>query len=91
MTKSRLGETGSGIIKKHPNLGSLKQNLHNLMSQHSVELVLQWIPGHIGIKGSEAADVLAKRGAALSQPNIHVVYETAGPANQNKHPRRLTK
>ena len=47
------------------------------MNQHPVEVVLQWIPGHSGIKGNEAADTLAKRGAALPQPDVPVNYETA--------------
>ena len=55
----------------------LTQNLHHLMNQHPVEVVLQWIPGHSGIKGNEAADTLAKRGAALPQPDVPVNYETA--------------
>ena len=55
----------------------LRQNLHHLMNQHSVDVVLQWIPGHSGIKGNDAADTLAKSGAALPQPDVPVNYETA--------------
>ena len=55
----------------------LQQNLHHLMSNHPAEVVLQWIPGHSGIRGNEAADALAKRGAALPQPDVPVTYETA--------------
>ena len=55
----------------------LRQNLHHLMNHHSVDVVLQWIPGHSGIKGNDVADTLAKNGAALPQPDVPVNYETA--------------
>ena len=47
------------------------------MNHHSIDVVLQWIPGHSGIKGNDAADTLAKSGAALPQPDVPVNYETA--------------
>ena len=48
---------------------------HRISIIVSIEVVLQWIPGHIGIKGNEAADNPAKQGAALPHPDIHVSFE----------------
>ena len=38
---------------------------------------MQWIPSHIGIKGNEIADQLAKQGSSLPQPQAPVSYETS--------------
>jgi hypothetical protein len=46
-------------------------------SVFGVQVVLQWIPGHTGIKGNDKADMLAKRGASSQQPNKPVAYTTA--------------
>ena len=48
----------------------------HLMNRHSINVTLQWIPGHLGIKGNEEADVLAKRGAGQPQPEVPVTYDT---------------
>ena len=44
------------------------------MSRHNTRLILQWIPAHIVIPGNERADVLAKQGASLPQPDVSVAY-----------------
>jgi len=46
------------------------------MHNHNSEVVIQWIPGHGGIQGNEVADKLAKKGAALPQPDNPVTYDT---------------
>ena len=66
-------EDGSETTK---DLTYLIWSLHNLISRHDTEVVLQWIPAHIGISGNERADALAKRGASLPQPDNHVSYNT---------------
>lgn len=33
-----------------------------------VNIILQWIPSHVGIPGNEVADNLAKKGTSLHQP-----------------------
>ena len=48
-----------------------------LKSKYSVRLKLQWIPGHIGIRGNERADALAKKGSQLSQPSNPITLDTA--------------
>ncbi|KAJ8918840.1 hypothetical protein NQ315_011126, partial [Exocentrus adspersus] len=44
-------------------------------------LTLVWIPGHVGLKGNEVADSLARRGAALEfigpEPVLGLSYSTA--------------
>ena len=67
--------------------------LHQLTSQNHHSILLQYIPAHVGIKGNERADVLAKAGAELSQLNIPVAV---GPVAvqlkayfKNKHREKL--
>ena len=66
-------ENGSDTSK---DITHLKWSLHNLMSRHSIRVVLQWIPAHTGIPGNERADALAKQGASLPQPDVPVAYST---------------
>jgi len=53
----------------------LQENIR-VLSQHS-NVVLQWIPAHVGIPGNEAADRLAKEGSKLPQPHPPVSYSEA--------------
>ena len=54
----------------------MKMAFDHLMNRHKVKIILQWIPGHQGIKGNEEADKLAKRGASQPQPEVPVTYDT---------------
>jgi len=45
------------------------RDLIQLKANHK-QIALQWIPGHCQIAGNEQADVLAKKGAKITQTNI---------------------
>ena len=64
------GEMGNKDISE------LKIAIDHLITTHNVKITLQWIPGHQGLKGNEQADVLAKHGASLPQPEVPVTYDT---------------
>ena len=66
-------ENGTDASKE---INDIKRKISSIITQHKIELHLQWIPSHIGLKGNEAADQLAKRGASLPQPENPVPYET---------------
>ena len=55
----------------------IRKNIDRTMKSHEIRIFMQWIPSHIGIKGNEIADQLAKQGSSLPQPQAPVSYETA--------------
>jgi len=57
-------------------ISQLKIAIDHLINSHGIQVVLQWIPGHQGIKGNEEADRLAKHGASQTQPEVPVTYDT---------------
>ena len=44
---------------------------------YGVEITLQWIPAHCGVKGNEIADKLAKQGSRMPQEASNTPYYTA--------------
>ena len=74
--KSVLQALDSG---KHNNLTikNLIKTIDCLLTDHDINLTLQWIPGHVNIQGNERADTLAKQGASCPQPDVPTSMETA--------------
>ena len=56
---------------------TLSKTIDGFITDHSVELTLQWIPGHANIPGNERADTLAKKGASRPQTDVPTSLETA--------------
>ena len=55
---------------------NLALQISSFLEKHTPTLYLQWIPSHCGIEGNERADILAKRGALMIQPERCVSQET---------------
>ena len=51
------------------NLSQLILSIRQLKGKHK-QIALQWIPGHCQITGHEQADLLAKKGAKITQTYI---------------------
>ena len=58
-------------------LKNISNTIHKLISSHKVDVILQWIPGHVGLPGNERADKLAKMGAQCPQTNQITSMRTA--------------
>ena len=69
---SALQALSTQKIKENKNLLS---HIHILISQHKTqnrEVILNWIPSHIGIVGNDEADRLAKQTNLITQVQINV-------------------
>ena len=74
--KSVLQALESGKID-NTSVKTLSKTIDGFITDHSVELTLQWIPGHANIPGNERADTLAKKGASRPQTDVPTSLETA--------------
>ena len=54
-----------------------KLTINEIIATHSIQVSLQWIPGHCNIKGNDEADRLAKLGAKCTQDKESATYGTA--------------
>ena len=62
---------------KDKTIRKLSRTIGEVIADHSINITLQWIPGHINIQGNERADTLAKQGARCIQQNNNASYTTA--------------
>ena len=70
---------------KDMTIRKLTRTISNFIAAHTVDITLQWIPGHTNIPGNEHADKLAKQGARCPQQNNTASMNTAKQIiNQNK-------
>ena len=67
--KSVLQALDSGKLD-NTSIKNLTKSIDSFLTDHDVELTLQWIPGHANIPGNERADKLAKQGASLPQTDV---------------------
>ena len=51
---------------------------------YGIEIYLQWIPAHCGVRGNEQADKLAKRGSRMPQEATNTPYYTARQVAKQK-------
>ena len=54
----------------------LRHSASSIISKHSIDIHIQWVPAHIEIKENAADDQLTKRGTNLPQFEIPVPYGT---------------
>ena len=52
---------------KDKKINTLSAVIGQLINTHTVDITLQWIPGHVQIPGNDKADALAKQGAMKTQ------------------------
>ena len=62
--------------KTNTEITELATKIDALLGDFNIHLTLQWIPGHIGIQGNEAADKLAREGASKEQPDNPLDMQT---------------
>ena len=70
---------------KDNKINNLSAVIGQLINTHTVDITLQWIPGHVQIPGNDRADALAKQGAMKTQDICKYRYcKTNHQANQEK-------
>ena len=52
-----------------------------LLNKQDKTIVFQWIPSHVGIRGNETADLLAKKGTTLLSKRTTLNFETIKRCN----------
>lgn len=70
-----LGLTSNNLTEC-PETIACRASLAELNSSQR-QVTIQWIPSHVGIPGNERADILAKQGTTLPQPNALATLTSA--------------
>ena len=76
-SKSTLQSLESPHDKVSNDIICLTKVIQAMLTSYSINLHLQWIPGHSNIIGNDTADMLAKAGAQMEQPEKPISIETA--------------
>ena len=67
-SKSTLQALNDVTKSNDTNIVGLANTINNLLASFNINITLQWIPGHSGIKGNDIADHLAKSGTQNEHP-----------------------
>ena len=73
---SALQDLESTAQTTNTDITDLSTKIDAILGDFNLQLTLQWIPGHIGIQGNEAADKLAREGASQEQPDKPLSIQT---------------
>ena len=68
----------------------LNKDIQTVMKDSNKNFIINWIPSHIGIPGNEEADVAAKAGTTIPEPNTiipHSRRQTKNTFQQTAHQR----
>ena len=55
-----------------PDLLSRFQELQDIIHNKNLNLIIEWVPAHINIKGNELADKYAKKSLDINEEDIHI-------------------
>ena len=69
----------SGSQYTHPFILDIL-NTYTQLINHGYEIVLAWVPSHVGIKGNEKVDIMAKEALNLPLSSVKIPYSDIKPS-----------
>ena len=76
-SKSALQRLASGPNGVKLKIEAEVWNHANILERKGVQIILQWVPGHVGVWGNEQVDEVAKSACQLPQQEIPIDLNTA--------------